>query len=192
MKCSRCGNDAVIVQGYSGVALCSHHAALDIEAKAKREVRKDGGIASGEKLFVPVRVDAASYALSALLSVILAGRRDVSLVSDRGSATAVATADTLEDAAENVLCQVCSGTAVDLLLVPAKKTIRPLSVIPREEVYFYARLHGWTGACTASEKDSFSADIGSFLAAFSAGHPSAAYALKRISDQLPEIYQERV
>ncbi|MDU9375971.1 hypothetical protein McpSp1_05550 [Methanocorpusculaceae archaeon Sp1] len=191
MKCSRCGNDAVIVQDYAGVALCSRHAAADIEAKAKREVRKCGGITSGEKLFIMGGGSAESHALSTLLSVILAGRRDITFTTDVASATAVVTADTLDDIAEHLLCQVCRGDAAELLAVPEKKTLRPLSVVPRTEVCFYARHHGWTGDCSTQDSSAFCSDIAAFLKTFSADHPSAAYALKRISDQLPDLYLER-
>ncbi|MDV0442837.1 hypothetical protein [Methanorbis rubei] len=191
MKCSRCGNDAVIVQEYAGVALCPRHAAADIEAKAKREVRKCGGISSGEKLFVGEGGSAESHALSNLLSVILAGRRDVTFVTDTAFATAVVTADTLDDIAEHLLSLVCLGNTTDLLETPEKKTIRPLSTIPRTEVYFYASHHGWVGGSSAGKTSTFSSDIAAFLKTFSVGHPSAAYALKRIADQLPELYLER-
>lgn len=192
MQCSRCGKEAVIVQPYSGVALCTVHAARDLEAKARRRIRKCGGIASGERLYVESGGDAESFALSVVLAAIIADRRDVSFVFDPADATAMVTADTLDDCAQTILRLICQGDAVLMLASLDQKILAPLSMIPRAEVYLYADHYGWTGSSGAEPSDSFDADIRVFLENFSADHPSAAYALMQIRDALPPLYLERI
>ena len=192
MQCSRCGKEAVIVQPYSGVSLCAVHAARDLEAKAKRRIRKCGSIASGERLYVQESFGPESFALSVLLSRILAGRRDVSLVSDPSDATAVVSSETLDSSACCFLQQIISGTTPEILSLPSRKVLDPLAVVPRVEVLQYARHHGWDGVDVRPRlSDPFTADICAFLEHFSVDHPSAAYALMQVRDALPQLYMER-
>ncbi|HJK08395.1 MAG TPA: hypothetical protein O0X54_02520 [Methanocorpusculum sp.] len=192
MQCSRCGKEAVIVQPYSGVALCAVHAARDLEAKAKRRIRKCGSISSGERLYVQESFGPESFALSVLLSRILAGRRDVSLVSDPSDATAVVSSETLDSSACCFLQQIISGTTPEILSLPSRKVLDPLAVVPRVEVLQYARHHGWDGVDDRPRLSApFPADICAFLEHFSVDHPSAAYALMQVWDALPQLYLER-
>ena len=192
MQCSRCGKEAVIVQPYSGVSLCAVHAARDLEAKAKRRIRKCGSISSGERLYVQESFGPESFALSVLLSRILAGRRDVSLVSDPSDATAVVSSETLDSSACCFLQQIISGTTPEILSLPSRKVLDPLAVVPRVEVLQYARHHGWDGVDVRPRlSDPFTADICTFLEHFSVDHPSAAYALMQVRDALPQLYMER-
>lgn len=192
MQCSRCGKDAVIVQPYSGVALCTVHAARDLEAKAKRRIRKCGGIASGERLYVQASPGPESFALSALRTEILAGRRDVSFVQAPADATAVVSAATLDSSACAFLQQIISGKTAEVLVPSKGKLLDPLAVVPRNEVVLYARHHGWEGEDAGPfVPDPFSADVCAFLKHFSAVHPSAAYALMQVRDALPKLYRER-
>ena len=192
MQCSRCGKEAVIVQPYSGVSLCAVHAARDLEAKAKRRIRKCGSISSGERLYVQESFGPESFALSVLLSRILAGRRDVSLVSDPSDATAAVSSETLDSSACCFLQQIISGTTPEILSLPSRKVLDPLAVVPRVEVLQYARHHGWDGVDVRPRlSDPFTADICAFLEHFSVDHPSAAYALMQVRDALPQLYLER-
>lgn len=192
MQCSRCGKEAVIVQPYSGVSLCAVHAARDLEAKAKRRIRKCGSISSGERLYVQESFGPESFALSVLLSRILAGRRDVSLVSDPSDATAAVSSETLDSSACCFLQQIISGTTPEILSLPSRKVLDPLAVVPRVEVLQYARHHGWDGVDVRPRlSDPFTADICAFLEHFSVDHPSAAYALMQVRDALPQLYMER-
>ncbi|HJJ99375.1 MAG TPA: hypothetical protein O0X23_04130 [Methanocorpusculum sp.] len=192
MQCSRCRNDAAIVQPYSGVALCAVHAARDLEAKAKRRIRKCGGIASGERLYVQESSGPESFALSALLTEILAGHRDVSFVKAPADATAVVSAVTLDSSACAFLQQIVSGKVAEVLAPFEGKVLDPLAVIPRIEVELYARHHGWEGEDVCPfVSDSFVADVYAFLKHFSADHPSASYALMQVRDALPQLYRER-
>lgn len=191
MNCSRCGKPAALLQRYSGVALCAYHASLDLEAKAKRELRKSGGVSSGAHLLVPDADTAESFALCTLLSEVLGRRPDISFVSDPTQATALVTAETLEDCAGNFFRLVCRGETAQIFSQPPKKILRPLSVVPREEVLLYARQHGWSGPAATPSADPFACDTNRFFENFSADHPSAAYALRHVREQLLELYQER-
>ncbi|MCZ0860362.1 hypothetical protein O0S10_03840 [Methanocorpusculum sp. MG] len=192
MQCSRCGKDAVVVQPYSGVALCAVHAARDLEAKAKRRIRKCGGIVSGERLYVRESSGPESFALSVLLAEILAERRDVSFVSHPADATAVVSAETLDSSACRFLRLIISGKTAEVLVPFEGKMLDPLAVVPRNEVVLYARHHGWDGDDSLSvSSDPFAADVCAFLEHFSADHPSAAYALMQVRDALPQLYLER-
>ena len=182
----------MIVQPYSGVSLCAVHAARDLEAKAKRRIRKCGRISSGERLYVQESFGPESFALSVLLSRILAGRRDVSLVSDPSDATAVVSSETHDSSACCFLQQIISGTTPEILPLPSRKVLDPLAVVPRVEVLQYARHHGWDGVDVRPRlSDPFTADICAFLEHFSVDHPSAAYALMQVRDALPQLYMER-
>ena len=193
MQCSRCRKEAVIVQPYSGVALCAVHAARDLEAKAKRRIRKCGGIASGERLYAADTGNAESFALAVLLAEILAGRRDVSFVSDPLQATALVSVDTLDSATVRFLQLVCTGRVSEVLTLLPEKILDPLAGVPRKEVLLYARHHGWAGEDIPPpfSSDPFAADIATFLEHFSADHPSAVYALMQVRDALPQLYLDR-
>ena len=191
MQCSRCGKEAVIVQPYSGVSLCAVHAARDLEAKAKRRIRKCGSISSGERLYVQETFGPESFALSVLLSRILAGRRDVSLVSDPSDATAVVSSETLDSSACCFLQQIISGTTPEILSLPSRKVLDPLAVVPRVEVLQYARHHGWDGVDVRPRlSDPFTADICAFLEHFSVVPSSVAYALMQVRGAPPQLYME--
>lgn len=197
MQCSRCREEAVLTQRYAGVSLCPRHLALDIEAKAKREIRKNGRIGKNERIYLPAGEAAAAYAVRRFLTELLEMRSDVRFVSDPGEATLRVRADCLEDQAERVFYLVCSGTVSDLLRPGPVRELAPFAVIPREEVRIYAGLHGWEESGspgTPEGSDSpceLAGAVSQFLTRYTADHPSAAYALKGVSDQLPGISRER-
>ncbi len=79
MRCSKCRNDAIISQRYSGQSLCRDHFIRDLEGKAKREIRRNHWLASGDLIGVPLDGRAASAALLTLLARITGKRRDIGL-----------------------------------------------------------------------------------------------------------------
>jgi hypothetical protein len=173
------------------MALCTVHAARDLEAKAKRRIRKCGGITSGERLYVPDFPGPESFALSVLLAEILAKRRDVSFVSIPADATAIVSPETLDSYVCEFLRLICSGKATEVLTFH-KKVLNPLAAIPRNEVLLYSRHHGWEEDDTIPLfPDPFAADVCTFLDHFARDHPSATYALMQIRDTLPQLYLER-
>ncbi|HJJ89403.1 MAG TPA: hypothetical protein O0W81_04795 [Methanocorpusculum sp.] len=193
MQCSRCDKDAAIIQPYSGLALCAVHAARDIEAKVKRRIRKCGGISFGEKLYVSGSRGPEQFALYVVLSRILLGRCDVSFVNNPDEATAVVSISTLDTSSCAFLQQIISGTVVEVFAPSGKKILDPLAIVPRNEIVFYARFHGWDGVDECSfVLDQFSKDVWTFLKHFMRGHPSVAYSLMQVRDGLSHIYQEKL
>ncbi|MDD2470705.1 MAG: hypothetical protein PHY67_02550 [Methanocorpusculum sp.] len=178
MKCSRCSKEAVLTQSYSGLSLCGTHAAADIEAKARKELRQKGGLPSGSRVFVEEDNTFRTFALRIFLGNLLAKRTDVLFVKSPEEAGLILSAGTLDDAALYVLESVCAGTQ-DLLVAPGDGRISPLSVIPADEVCWYAKRHGFSGEKTVSRTDA-----AEFLETFRAGHPAALYALKNVGDAL--------
>lgn len=191
MQCSRCKNEAVITQTYSGVSLCEAHLLSDIEAKAKKEIRKSGGISSGEKIYFSEKSSAASFALKVFLTKLFEKRMDVSFTDLEEGATSVMLTSSLDDVAADILEKVCAGKADELLKTSGKKIIAPFSVIPSKEIFLYAKYHGWKNFPEKKIEENFSGEIKKFLENFSKTHPSSRYALKNVGDTLPKIYQER-
>jgi hypothetical protein len=160
--------------------------------KAKRRIRKCGGIASNERLYVQASFGPESFALSILLAEILSCRRDVSFVSTPANATAVVSVETLDSYACGFLRLICSGNVAEVLAFRGK-VLDQLAAVPRNEVILYSRYHGWKGEDMAPFlSDPFSADVCAFLGRFSVCHPSAAYALMQIRDALPKLSIERI
>ena len=178
MKCSRCSKEAVITQPYSGLSLCEIHAAADIAAKAKKEIRHKGGLPSGTKLFVEEDKTFRSFALRIFLAEMLASRTDLLFVKEPKDADVILEPATLDDAALKVLESVCAGTQ-DCLLGADKGRISPFSVIPDGEVFWYAQRHGFPGPAPE-----ISGDAAEFLDWFAADHPGTRYALKNLHDAL--------
>jgi tRNA(Ile)-lysidine synthase TilS/MesJ len=88
MRCSRCRREAVHFQRYSGLGLCEGHLRDDVEARARKEIRAEGGIRPGDRIAVALSGNPESLALAHFLRRTFAGRRDLSLLAltvDRGS-----------------------------------------------------------------------------------------------------------
>ncbi|WP_067048481.1 adenine nucleotide alpha hydrolase family protein [Methanofollis ethanolicus] len=81
MKCSKCRREAVIFQRYSGLRLCRDHFVADVEAKAKREIRRQRWLATGDVIAVPLHRDPASVALLRFLVTAFGGRPDISVLA---------------------------------------------------------------------------------------------------------------
>jgi hypothetical protein len=178
MKCSRCSREAVVTQPYSGLSLCEYHAAADIAAKAKKEIRHQGGFTSGSRLFVEEDHTFRSFALRIFLADMLSARTDLLFVKDPKDADVILEPATLDDTALFVLESVCAGTQ-DRLVDSGKGRIAPFSVIPTGEVFWYAQRHGYKGS-----EPKISGNTAEFLAGFTAEHPGTRYALKNIRDAL--------
>lgn len=90
MKCTKCRKDAVIFQRYSGLRLCRDHFVADVEAKAKREIRRRRWLATGDVIAVLLCDDLASEALLHFLVKVFGKRPDISilaLVPEEGNGT---------------------------------------------------------------------------------------------------------
>jgi tRNA(Ile)-lysidine synthase TilS/MesJ len=77
MQCSKCRMRAVFFQEYSGLYLCRQHFDIDVEAKAKHEIRRHHWIAHGDHIAVALSGDADSSALLFFLKKLTSDRRDI-------------------------------------------------------------------------------------------------------------------
>jgi len=181
MECSKCRSEAVVTQSYSGLSLCMRHLISDIESKAKKEIRKKGGLASAERIYLKGGDDYRLFALRIFVSALFLKRTDIVFVASEEEATTVFSSETLDDAACGLLDAVLEGRTADYLEAKEKRIIAPLSVIPAEEVLLYAQAHGWKkgGISFSSTK--------AFLDEFSKGRPGTKYALKNTADFLEDI-----
>ncbi|MBR5008625.1 MAG: hypothetical protein IKY09_06610, partial [Methanocorpusculum sp.] len=121
------------------------HLISDIESKAKKEIRKKGGLASAEHIYLKGGDDYRLYALRIFLSALFLKRTDIVFVTSEDEATTVFSFETLDDAACGLLDAVLEGRTAYYLESKEKRVIAPLSVIPADEVYLYAKEHGWKG-----------------------------------------------
>lgn len=181
MECSKCRCEAVVTQSYSGLSLCMRHLISDIESKAKKEIRKKGGLASGEHIYLAGGDDCRLFALRVFVSALFVKRTDIIFVSSADEATTVFSAETLDDAACGLLDAVLEGRTAEYLAEKPKRIIAPLSVIPADEVFLYAEAHGWKGDGISDTPTK------QFLDDFSEGRPGTKYALKNTADYLENL-----
>ena len=181
MECSKCRSEAVVTQPYSGLSLCMRHLISDIESKAKKEIRKKGGLASSERIFLAGDDDYRLFALRIFVSSLFLKRTDIVFVKTAEEATTVFSSETLDDAACGLLDAVLAGRTAEYLNPKEKRIIAPLSVIPSDEVYLYAEAHNWKG------EGPVQTDTKAFLDSFSKGRPGTKYALKNTADYLENI-----
>lgn len=107
MQCSKCKNESVVWQGYSGQHLCRQHFILDLEAKAKRAIRAHQWLCHNDHIGVAITGESGGYALLIFLKKLTAKRRDIRLsaiVIDTGMSGS-APADAMQWAAsEGIPC----------------------------------------------------------------------------------------
>ena len=77
MKCSKCLQDAIIFQPYSGLHLCGQHVAADVDAKAKKMIRAHQWLKPGDHIAVLLSGNRSSSALLYFLKQLTAERRDI-------------------------------------------------------------------------------------------------------------------
>jgi hypothetical protein len=113
------------------------------EAKAKKELRKSGGLPRGTVLYIEDDGTFKTFALRIFLANLLIKRTDVSFAESEKNAVRIC-GDTLEDVAGSLLENVFSGTVTEHI-GEAKNHISPFAAIPEEEVLAYAQYFGWSG-----------------------------------------------
>lgn len=81
MKCSKCLQDAIIFQPYSGLHLCGQHIIADVEAKAKKVIRAHGWLKSRDHIAVLLSGDQSGSALLYFLKKLTAQRSDIRITA---------------------------------------------------------------------------------------------------------------
>lgn len=208
MRCSKCKNAAILFQPYSGQHLCRNHFIADIEAKAKREIRRDRGIWPGDCIGVMTGYGPQEGALLLFLQKLIGNRRDIWVVEIQGAPeetrvmeqahncgiTRIARALTLEDRAAATLTAILRGDAARCFSRTEKTpggipVITPFCHIPGEEVALYARIHGVTGEHPAplQECDPLFSDVRALLADYTSRHPAAPHAVINLAESLATV-----
>jgi len=180
MQCSKCHKEAVITQQYSGRSYCMTHFIADIDSRAKKEIRKNGGIPSKEILFIRENNDFRSFSLRIFLSSLLLKRTDVVITNNSDRATILISPETLDIISNDVLETVLSGNPVKYLKKTGIKILYPFAAIPDDEIYLYASAYGWK----KSYNKQTNSDTDAFLTSFSTTRPGTRFALKNIKDSL--------
>ncbi|MFQ6120619.1 MAG: phosphoadenosine phosphosulfate reductase family protein, partial [Methanosarcinales archaeon] len=81
MKCTKCNNNAIIYQKYSGVHLCKEHFIYDVERKIKRDMRKHSMILQNDKVAVALSGGKDSITLLYILHKVFCKREDIDLIA---------------------------------------------------------------------------------------------------------------
>lgn len=197
MQCSKCKDEAVIFQPYSGQYLCPVHLTRDIGTKVKRLIRQQHWMQSGDHIAVALTGTAADNVLLLFLQDLTGKRRDIRVsgipvtgaIADITSApceagiTRIALSTTLETTSASLMADLmrgdmerCTGTGP----IPAgPEIIAPFCHIPADEVAAYARICGVEGNLSVSPRhdDPLYTDVQSLLTAYSQRHPAAPHAI---------------
>jgi hypothetical protein len=80
MRCNHCRREAILFQPYSGQHLCEHHFILDVERRAKRIIRKNRWVSSGDRIALSVEANGSSQALRHFLASSFGPRRDLTFL----------------------------------------------------------------------------------------------------------------
>ncbi|HJJ55609.1 MAG TPA: hypothetical protein O0X99_01390, partial [Methanocorpusculum sp.] len=188
MICSRCHNQAIINQPYSGLALCEKHADMDLESRVKHRIRACGGLNPNDKLYLEVFQSntAEEYTISKIFQDLLKNHKNHTFVSNVDDATIFVTTDTLDDITSTFLSRICLGQVHEQLTQKNKRILDPLATIPKNEVVRYAVSHGWHNPNTSEsqdKKDLYLKEISEMLTRMSQNHPSMPYALLKVQDK---------
>jgi len=81
MHCTKCENEAILYQDYSGQHLCLKHFAADVEAKARKAIRQHHWLRSGDHIGVPLSCDPKTGALLMFLADLVKTRPDIRLTA---------------------------------------------------------------------------------------------------------------
>ncbi|NLD57567.1 MAG: hypothetical protein GX651_05465 [Methanomicrobiales archaeon] len=208
MRCSKCRDTAIHFQPYSGQHLCRNHFIADIEAKAKREIRRHQGIRPGDRIGVVTGYGLQEEVLLHFLQKLTRNRRDIQVVEIPGAPeemqvmkqarecgiTRIARAFSLEDRAAATLTAILQGDAARCFFQTRKTpgvipVITPFCHIPAEEIVLYARLHGISGDLSAplQGNDPLYTDVLSLLADYSSRHPAAPHAVINLAQSLAAV-----
>ena len=204
MQCSKCRDDAVIYQPYSGQHLCPYHLIASVDAKIKREIRRHRWVQPGDHIGVVQDGDLPGKALYFFLENLTRNRKDIRISNVTAGAvipagarlTKLAVAMTLEDAATSVLGSILRGQPRHPVMPaagtgePSLLVIAPFVHVPAEEIGLYGRLHGITGQAPApQEPDPFLCDVKMVLAEYTGRHPATPHAVLNLGELLENCRQ---
>lgn len=210
MQCSKCKNEGIIFQPYSGQHLCCDHFIADVEAKARRAIRINQWMRPDDHIGVIVRGDPAGNALLFFLRKLTSNRKDIRVseipitedlpgLNERArdaGITRVARATPLEDAAASALTNILRGGA-DACFPGASniqgriQEIAPFSHIPVGEIDHYAKIFGLGGdtGVLPQKTDSLYTDVKTLLADYSRRHPAAPHAVLNLCEAFAVLHR---
>jgi hypothetical protein len=81
MQCTKCENEAILYQDYSGQHLCRKHFIADAEAKARKAIRQHRWLRYGDHIAVLLSCDPRSGALLSFLADLVKNRPDIRLTA---------------------------------------------------------------------------------------------------------------
>jgi hypothetical protein len=205
MQCSKCRNESIVYQPYSGQHLCRDHFIDDLEAKAKRAIRVHQWMRPGDVIGVPRTDDVAAEALLFFLLKLTANRRDIRVlaipvsgksagyhgVAGTPGMTKIASATTLEDVAASALAKILQGN-IGRCVSPGNgdsgtlPRVTPFSHIPADEVATYARICGISAESSSpsQENDPLYREVAGMLLDYSRRHPAAPHAILNLCESL--------
>jgi len=210
MQCSKCRQEAIHYQPYSGQYLCREHLVADIESKAKRMIRQQKGMCPGDHIAVILTGDPAQRALFFFLHNLAGKRRDIRVsgivvdghespgsVAVQADATRIASGITLEDCSAAILAGILRGEPMTGILGRGEDTgtlpvIAPFCHIPSCEIALYSRIHGLgeRGIPATREIDPLYEDVKKLLGEFASRHPAAPHAILNLGEMLSDAVQE--
>ena len=155
-----------------------------LESKAKKEIRKSGGLPTGQKIHITEDNTYRTFALRIFLANLLIKRTDITFTENPDEADKIYTGETLNDAAENLLQNVFEGTVLEHIDA-CKARITPFASLTSDEVLAYAQYFGWEKAGQENITPAHA-----FLTRFTRDHPATPYALKNIRDSLKTKVQQ--
>jgi hypothetical protein len=204
MQCSKCRNEGIIFQPYSGQHLCREHFIADFEAKAKRAIRVHRWMQPQDSVAVVMSGDPADHALLFFFRKLTAYRRDIRLsevpageisgiisAACNAGVTKIALSTPLEDAAASALTTILQGNAERFFKTGTETEeklplITPFCHIPANEIMLYARIHELEGdGVTSSRANSLLyTEVKTMLTDYSHRHPAAPYAVLNLCESL--------
>ena len=210
MQCSKCRQEAIHYQPYSGQYLCVDHLVTDIETKAKRTIRQQKGMCTGDHIAVIFTGDPAERALLFFLHKLTGKRRDIQVsgivekvhdspgsIAGCTGATRIALATTLEDCSAAILKGILRGEPLTSIRGRPEDTgslpvIAPFCHIPSCEIALYSQIHGLGENLVpaAWNNDSLDEDVKSLLGAYALRHPAAPHAILNLGEMLSAAVQE--
>jgi tRNA(Ile)-lysidine synthase TilS/MesJ len=214
MECSKCHQNSIIFQPYSGQYLCERHFVAEIETKVKRVIRQHQWLKPGDHIGVLLSGNRDSGALLYFLNALTSKRRDIKIsafttetgtgkdrnlldagqiadIARKNKFTGIAVGYTLEDFSRSVLANFLSGCPVWENHHTDQdhrlfRWIFPFMAVSAREIALYAHLYGvgCDPGPCITHKNSFHNDVMKLLSEYTDHHPATMYALLALGENL--------